>query len=394
MTVRQGTVQLRRRIGELDGQMGQVGRSLTEKKREVLQQRKVANNIDEAIEALQTALRLLDLINRVREMIKSGKYFAALRALEDLQSLPPSSISQTPLYEHILSSLPSLQKEIKSAVTATEKNWLLDVRQASGQVGKLALDQMESRTRKWKSKQERDPGLRHMQVGGAVELVNHEKVECEWMCSYLRFVFFPRPKSISQDRPVTNTMISLSPSYVTMTTVDPLSNDHIQLDFKPLLQCIHIYDALNCRPELQQSYQEDRQRQSSLILSQRSVTTPQSITTTFPLLLQELIGFFIIEQNVLRITKDFRSQRQVNSLWDEVCRNVVQLVSDSLKTCEDPKVFLQTKWQILNFEQTLKVSFEKTHLSHICCCMSLGLFLRADAFFAFITVAALPDIRV
>lgn len=31
LTIRQGTVHLRRRIGELDGQMGDVGRSLGEK---------------------------------------------------------------------------------------------------------------------------------------------------------------------------------------------------------------------------------------------------------------------------------------------------------------------------------------------------------------------------
>jgi hypothetical protein len=41
--------------------------------------------------------------------------------------------------------------------------------------------------------------------------------------------------------------------------VNPLNNEQIQVDFKPLLQCIHIYDALNSRAELQQAYQADRQ---------------------------------------------------------------------------------------------------------------------------------------
>lgn len=41
--------------------------------------------------------------------------------------------------------------------------------------------------------------------------------------------------------------------------VNPLNNEHISMDFKPLLQCIHIYDALNSRAELQQAYQADRQ---------------------------------------------------------------------------------------------------------------------------------------
>jgi hypothetical protein len=40
--------------------------------------------------------------------------------------------------------------------------------------------------------------------------------------------------------------------------VDALDNDETKIDFKPLYQCIHIYDALECKPELQRSYQQDR----------------------------------------------------------------------------------------------------------------------------------------
>jgi len=91
LTIRQGTGHLRRRIGELDGQMGDVGRALGEKvckpsivraerqKRALLEQKKVAKSMDDAIETLQTCLRLLDLVHRVGEMIREGKYWGALR---------------------------------------------------------------------------------------------------------------------------------------------------------------------------------------------------------------------------------------------------------------------------------------------------------------------------
>ena len=32
----------------------------------------------------------------------------------------------------------------------------------------------------------------------------------------------------------------------------------VRIDFKPLYQCIHIYDTLDSREELQLSYQADR----------------------------------------------------------------------------------------------------------------------------------------
>jgi hypothetical protein len=83
-------VHLRKRIGELDGQMGDVGRALGEKvsceptlsdmqKRALLHQRKIARNMDDAIETLQTCLRVLDLVSRVGDMIRDEKYWGALR---------------------------------------------------------------------------------------------------------------------------------------------------------------------------------------------------------------------------------------------------------------------------------------------------------------------------
>lgn len=48
-------------------------------KRALLEQKKVARHMDDAIEALQTCLRLLDLVHRVGEMIREGKYWGALR---------------------------------------------------------------------------------------------------------------------------------------------------------------------------------------------------------------------------------------------------------------------------------------------------------------------------
>lgn len=99
--------------------------------------------------------------------------------MEDLHHLPPPSISGTPFYAHILSSLPSLRLSIKDAVTASTKSWLFDVRESGAAVGRLALEQMSGRIKKWKARREKEGGVRLARVGGALELVNNERVECE-----------------------------------------------------------------------------------------------------------------------------------------------------------------------------------------------------------------------
>jgi hypothetical protein len=64
-------------------------------------------------------------------------------------------------------------------VTASNRTWLLEVRNVSGQVGTLALEEMKSRVRRWRNRREKEPVLRSRRVGTAVELVVNEKVECK-----------------------------------------------------------------------------------------------------------------------------------------------------------------------------------------------------------------------
>jgi|SRR5712671_4421166 len=102
--------------------------------------------------------------------------------------MPQSSLSQTPLFQHILMSLPSLRGQIKDAVTASTKQWLLEIRNLTGEVGKLALEAMENRTRRWRSRREKDPMLRLSRVGSAVETVSYETTDGAYHVS--SFIFF------------------------------------------------------------------------------------------------------------------------------------------------------------------------------------------------------------
>ena len=190
-----------------------------------------------------------------------------LQSLEDLLHLPPSPLSQTPFFLHILSSLPSLRSQIRDAVTASEKSWLFDVRSSSGQIGRLATEEMARRIKKWRNRKEKDGGLlggtaRLGRVGGAVESVMNEKNECEYA---LRVEGQTSPRALE-----------LIPFVLPFCSVDVLNNEEIKIDFKPLFQCIHIYDALNARAELQRNYQEDRK-----VSTRRPFVLP---TPTLPLL--------------------------------------------------------------------------------------------------------------
>ncbi|CAG7848707.1 SubName: Full=Related to secretory pathway protein (Exocyst complex protein Sec15) {ECO:0000313/EMBL:CCA69070.1} [Serendipita indica DSM 11827] len=307
LNVRSSTNNLRDRIISLDDSVNQAGRALAEKKKGLLKAKKAAMNLDEAIETLQACLRLLDLVNRIGELIKQGKYYSALRSLDDIQNLPTSSLSQTPFFNHLLASLPSYRTQIKDAVTASLKTWLFDLRNVSRQVGSLALEAMDLRSKRWAQRKEKEPQLKLCRLGGAVELITYEKVE-----------------------------------------YDVFDNDKLQVDFKPLYQSILIYTALEMLEELQKSYQADRKTQSTLILS--SQMSLQSLAD----LTEEITGFFIAETHVLQNTRGFRSQREVDELWEGVLERLNSSVASELETESDPEVFLGVKESLLAFTMTME----------------------------------------
>ncbi|KAH9482752.1 Exocyst complex component 6 [Psilocybe cubensis] len=305
--VKSYTDSMKEKITSLDASVAQLGGGLVEKKRALLQTKKTAANLDEAIDTLQACLRVLDVVDRVGEMIKAGKYWSALRSLEDIQSMPPTSLSQTPFFQHLLSSLPSLRGQIKDAVTASMKQWLLEIRNISTEVGRLAVEAMETRTRRWRSRREKDVLLRSNRVGSAVELVTYEKIE-----------------------------------------FNVLDNDKLHVDFKPLFECIHIYTTLNALNELQKSYQADRKAQSDLILP-----TPLPLGSLSSLT-QEISGFFIVESHVLETTNNFRSARDVEELWDTLVTRLTSAIGSALRTEADPESFLKVKESLLSFIMTLE----------------------------------------
>ncbi|KAI0332397.1 rsec15 [Cubamyces sp. BRFM 1775] len=306
-SIKSYTTNLREKITTLDSSVSQVGKSLVEKKKALLQTKKTAANLDEAIDGLQACLRVLDVVNRVGEMIKEGKYWSALRSLEDIESMPPTSLSTTPLFQHVLSSLPSLRTQIKDAVTASMKQWLLDIRNVSAQIGQLALDAMDLRTRRWRSRREKDAMLKSSRVGSAVEVISYEKTE-----------------------------------------YNVLDNDQLKVDFKPLYECIHIYTALDSLDEIRRSYQADRKAQSDLII-------PEPLPlSSLPSIAQEIVGYFIVENHVLNTTGSFRSEREVEDLWDALISRLSKAVEDALRNEKDPDTFLKVKEALLGAVMTLE----------------------------------------
>ncbi|CAG8604575.1 6893_t:CDS:10 [Acaulospora morrowiae] len=312
LKVRQGTVNLKNKIIDLNYDEQKSGKKVAAKKKELIQTRRTQKNIDEAVETLQLCLHVLDMANRVQNLVEERRYFSALRTLEELQTVHLRKVIQYEFAKHMQESIPVMQNNVKNAVTKEMKEWLFLVQQDTRKVGRIAMEQMKLRQERWRVKTQRNPDLRSVSVSSPIEVVMNEENE-----------------------------------------FNIINNDQVKIDFRPLYQCLHIYEELGKRSEFKSNYEEDRKAQANLVLSQ-SFTLRESNEKGFEAFLQEIVGFFVIEHVIVHSTQNFRSQSEVDNLWDAVISKVVKISAESLEDCHDPELFQKIKFSLFTFIQTLE----------------------------------------
>ncbi|CAG8464408.1 17265_t:CDS:10 [Cetraspora pellucida] len=306
LKVRQGTVNLKNKIIDLNYDLQKSGKKVAAKKKELIQTRKIQKNIDEAVGTLQLCLNVLDMANRVNYLVEERKYYSALRTVH------LRKVIQYEFAKHMHESIPVMQNSVKDAVTKEMKEWLFRVREVTRQVGKLAMEQMRLRQERWKVKVSKNPDLRSVPVSSPIEIVMNEENE-----------------------------------------FNIINNKEVQIDFKPLYQCLHIYEELGKLNEFKSNYEEDRKAQANLVLSE-SYTLRENNDKGFEAFLQDVVGFFVIEHVIVHSTQNFRSRAEVDHLWDTVIAKVVKIVAESLDDCRDPELFKQIKFNLFTFIQTLE----------------------------------------
>ncbi|CAO3629892.1 unnamed protein product [Cunninghamella blakesleeana] len=313
LKVRQGSVTLKNKIKGVNQELQTSGGLVTEKRREWTEARRVQQNVEDAINAIQSSLMVLEMANKAEQLLEQHKYYSTLKTLGDLKSQHLQSISQYSFVRSLGESIPVNQTTVKDLVTSELKEWLAKVREISREIGSMAMQHMQERQERWRMKTAENPKLKNLQhhnVNSAIEMVVNEGLESNMM-------------------------------------------DDINIDFEPLFKCIHVYDTLGQHQEFKTSYEEDRRAQANLALS-APINLRDGNFAAFETLLQDIVGFFIIEHIVLHSTQDFRSQSEVDALWEMVTGKVINIVSESLKGCRDPELFLRVKYCLLVFIQTLE----------------------------------------
>lgn len=265
LRVRESTVSLTSEILSLNQSIQASTERLAEQKKALVESRGHRQNIDDTSQALQDCLEVLRLANQVHELLARKSYYAALRALDELQTVHLRGVTQYKIAEMIQRSVPTTQKAIAEAVMTDLNTWLYRIREMSQYLGEIAFYHTDLRKSRQKERAEKVPYLNQFKLNSAIELVSDEHEE-----------------------------------------FDLLQNEDLQVDFSPLFECLHIHQALGQMDKFRSEYALTRRRQKELLLP-TSVTLVDEDGQDLHNLLEEVAGFAIVERSTMKKIPDLRS---------------------------------------------------------------------------------------
>jgi hypothetical protein len=134
-----------------------------------------------------------------------------------------------------------------------------------------------------------------------------------------------------------------------------LEKDSSQVDFSPLLQCIHIHDILNKRIQLKLEFDENRRLQAEAILHSTIKSMKTNDISGVEQYIYDIAGFFVIEATIIATTQDFRSKISVETLWQAATNKMNAHLYEALKECTNPELYLDIKILVNSFIRTMEI---------------------------------------
>nr|POE90346.1 exocyst complex component sec15 [Quercus suber] len=310
-SVREGTVSLTSEIMELSRSIETSTEKLAEQKKALVDSRGVRQNIDDTTQALKDCLEVLRLANQVHDLLGKKNHYAALRALDELQNVHLREVMRYKIAEMIEMSVPATQRLIADAVMTDLNTWLFRIREISEFIGEVAFYHTEMRRARQRERAEQDPYLGSFKLNSAIEMAADEPEE-----------------------------------------FDVLNNDEVQVDFSPLFECLHIYQALGQTDKFRADYAATRRRQKDLLIPQ-SIDLLDEETGPLSSFLEGVAGFAIVEKATMQRTENFRLQSDVDEMWDTLCQSAIGLITAALQKVDNDEKLLKIKGVLALFIQTM-----------------------------------------
>eukprot|EP00835_Amoeboradix_gromovi_P005424 NODE_508_length_7458_cov_0.132491.p1 type:complete len:639 gc:universal NODE_508_length_7458_cov_0.132491:100-2016(+) len=234
------------------------------------------------IHQMDKIIDLLELYEKGNIYLKESLVFKALGVYKQVKQSP--LIKRFSFLKQLIKLINDQEKIIISKANSLVKEWLVILRQSAPKIGEKGI---------LVNKQ--------MQLG----VSNSSASQSDLMDSL--------PNKLTQLWQSVQDMNFLDISGLVYVIKEIHDSDIISefIDFNPLFKTIYTYDLLDSKPELIHQFESDRAKQAELLIP--NTLTLKNLENTF----NDIAGFYLIEEEILRQTSQFRTKSGVELLWKE-----------------------------------------------------------------------------
>lgn len=293
--------------------------NLFSKRKTYLDYKSTRINVDLSIDAVTACLQVLDITNKVYELIRNGQRFAALKSLDDLQNIHLKEVQDFGFAQLINKNVPALTKVVRTDSLSDLDSWFQALPALCQKVGFSAFEHIESLRATWRKIQSKQPGLLNYKFNTPVEL-----------------------------------------TYRT-TDYDYLKNKHVSEDLSSLYECSLVHNSLGLAFEFHDHFETQlKMKQDEVIPFKISIDTTSDATTTTSLdelkrVLASAAGFFIVDKTISRQIKGLRPSENVEEFWLENSQKLISKLSPALKGVENSDVLAEIVRLLILFIHVLEV---------------------------------------
>uniref|UniRef100_F6R924 Exocyst complex component EXOC6/Sec15 N-terminal domain-containing protein n=1 Tax=Ciona intestinalis TaxID=7719 RepID=F6R924_CIOIN len=248
INVRSDAERLKNQTLIINKELQESGKEVARKSDDLIQCQLQQRNVASAIEKLSMCLPVLQMYAKMCEQMKAGRYYSALKTLEQLEHTHLPLIFQYRFCEIMKNNIPKIREEIKDVSMKELKDFLESVRKNSDKIGMVAMKQQKLAQNKLSNVVIVDKNAN----GG-----NPFKIEKS------------DENPFETEGSVHNPFSGSSNSHNPFETKSGIENDLSAsdlVDFSPVYKCLHIFGLVGAQAQFETYYRTQRKNQARLVL--------------------------------------------------------------------------------------------------------------------------------
>lgn len=261
----------------------EVGTALLVKLDELLECYSIKKNMTNAMEMSKDCVRVLEYCLKCNNHISEGQLYPALRTLNLIEGNYLQNVPVHALKLVIEKQILVIKSHIERKVLAEFNEWLVDIRSTSKDLGQTAIGHAASARQKDKevlALQKEDEESDYFGSADATYTLDVEEIDEE-----------------------------------------PL----LKFDLTPLYRAHHIHTGLGMQEHFRENYYKNRLLQLNLDLQ---ISSTQPFLEYYQTFLGQIVGYFIVEDRVLRTAGGLLSSNQVEMMWETAVAKMTSVLEE------------------------------------------------------------------